>query len=236
MKKIAFGVGIAATLLFGTPSTAMAQDDELSPWLIRGRVITTVPDESVDLSTGGMPFPGEIDISTQVMPELDISYFFTDNIAVELILAVTEHDVDSTKINIGDVITDAEVPLGDSLLLPPTLTLQYHFDTGTRFKPYVGAGINVTFFLNEESGPVADKVDYSTDVGFAAQAGIDIDLDGKPGGWAFNADVKRIWLNTEVEVDLSTALGPVLGAETVLIDADVDIDPWIFGVGFGYRF
>ena len=217
--------------LFGVPAIA-----EEGNWMVRGRVITTVPDEGAVLSTGGAEFPGTAEISTQVMPELDITYFFTKNLAAELILAVTPHDVSATNVTVGNVLTGADVDLGDVLLLPPTLTFQYHVDTGTRFKPYVGAGINLTFFLNEDAGPVADSIDYSTSVGFAAQAGFDYDLDGEPGGWLFNADVKKIWLNTDVDVDLTSALGGPLGAANVTVNADVDIDPWIFGVGFGYRF
>ncbi|MEO1028673.1 MAG: OmpW family outer membrane protein [Pseudomonadota bacterium] len=222
---------MASSSLFAVPAIA-----EEGNWMIRGRVITTVPDEGATLSTGGVEFPGSVDISNQVMPELDITYFFTKNIAAELILAVTPHDVTSTKVSVGDVLLDADVPLGDTLLLPPTLTLQYHFDTGTRFKPYVGGGVNLTFFLTEDEGDIADSIDYETTVGWAAQAGFDFDLDGEPGGWLFNADVKRIWLDTDVEVDLTSALGPALGANSVIVDAEVDIDPWIFGVGFGYRF
>ena len=52
----------------------------------------------------------------------------------------------------------------------------------------------------------------------------------------FNFDVKKVWINSDVTVNLSSALDPVLGAEEVLVDADVDIDPLIVGVGFGYKF
>lgn len=161
---------MASSSLFAVPAIA-----EEGNWMIRGRVITTVPDEGATLSTGGVEFPGSVDISNQVMPELDITYFFTKNIAAELILAVTPHDVTSTKVSVGDVLLDADVPLGDTLLLPPTLTLQYHFDTGTRFKPYVGGGVNLTFFLTEDEGDIADSIDYETTVGWAAQAGFDFE-------------------------------------------------------------
>lgn len=233
MRTIICAIGASAMAFLGTAPVAIADQGD---WYVRARIITTVPDEGADLSTGGLGFPGDVQIDTQVMPELDISYFLTDRLALELILAVTPHDVDSTKVTVGDVLLNADVPLGDVLLLPPTLNLQYHFDTGRRFKPYVGAGVNVTFFLNQDEGPVADDIDYDTSFGFSLQAGFDIDIDGEPGGWALNADVKRLWLETDVEVDLTSALGPALDADSVLIDADVDIDPWIFGVGIGYRF
>ena len=123
----------------------------------------------------------------------------------------------------------ADVDLGDVWLLPPTLTLQYHFDNGGKFKPYVGAGVNATFFFNEDEGNVADGIDYDPSFGPALQVGFDYDLDGVPGGWAFNADVKKIWINPDVTVNFATALG-------VAVDADVDINPTVVGLGFGYKF
>ena len=96
--------------------------------------------------------------------------------------------------------------------------------------------MNATFFFNEDEGPVADGIEYDPSIGFALQAGADYDLDGEPGGWALNVDVKKVWIEPEVKVDLTSALGPSLGAERVMVDADVEINPVIVGVGFGYKF
>lgn len=206
-----------------------AQADEDNPWLIRGRVIAVTPDESGSLSVGGAALAGDVDIEDQYVPELDITYFFTKNIAAELILAVTPHDVAAVNVTVPGQLDNANIDLGDVWLLPPTLTVQYHFDTGTNFKPYIGAGINATFFFNEDEGDVADGIDYDPSFGGALQAGFDYDLDGEPGGWLLNADVKKVWINTDVTVDFTSALG-------ASVDADVDIDPVIFGVGLGYKF
>ena len=46
-------------------------------------------------------------------------------------------------------------------------------------------------------------------------------------GWYLNADVKKVWMNTDVTWN-NTDLGTVR--------ADVDIDPWIISAGVGYRF
>ncbi|MEM1389895.1 MAG: OmpW family outer membrane protein [Pseudomonadota bacterium] len=225
-KSVAF-VALGATSV-GALAVPAASAQE-SPWMVRGRIIGVLPDESGDLSVGDSPLAGGVDIEDQYVPELDISYFFTDNIAAELILAVTPHDVSATNVTVPGALTDATVELGDVWLLPPTLTLQYHFDTGSAFKPYVGAGVNATFFFNEDEGSVADSIDYDPSFGLALQAGFDYDIDGVPGGWAFNADVKKIWINTDVEVDFTMALGAT-------VDADVDINPLVVGVGLGYRF
>ena len=92
------------------------------------------------------------------------------------------------------------------------------------------------FDVDEDEGDVADDIDYDSSFGFALQAGMDYDLDGVEGGWALNLDVKKVWIEPDVTVNLSSALGPSLGVDTVKVQADVDINPVIVGVGLGYRF
>lgn len=87
-------------------------------WLIRLRAIDVMPNESADID----PIGGDVDIDNSIVPELDITYFFQDQWAVELILGVTPHDVAAVDTGAGDV------DLGDVALLPPTLTVQYHFN------------------------------------------------------------------------------------------------------------
>lgn len=225
IKRTLLAAVMATSALFTMAGAAQAEEGD---WMVRGRVLGVLPDESGDLKVAGTSLPGDVEIGDQYVPELDITYFFTENVAVELILAVTPHDVKATGVTTGP-LTNATIDLGDVWLLPPTLTAQYHFNTDGQVKPYVGAGINATFFFDEDEGPVADGIDYDPSVGFALQAGVDIDLDGAPGGWAFNADVKKIWIKPDVTVDFTTALG-------AKVDAEVDINPLVVGVGLGYRF
>jgi outer membrane protein len=117
----------------------------------------------------------------------------------------------------------ANVDLGDVWLLPPTLTLQYHFNPKGQVSPYVGAGINYTIFYSEDPGAAQD-IEYDDGFGYALQAGVDIALQGD---WFLNVDVKKLWLSTDATIRVNA---------TTTVLADVDIDPWIIGVGFGYRF
>lgn len=226
MKQLFAATLMASAAFIGLTSTAHA---DTNPWMVRGRVLAVTPDESGDLSTSGTALPGDVKIGSQYVPELDITYFFSENIAAELILAVTPHDVKATGVTVPGALTDATIDLGDVWLLPPTLTLQYHFQNGSAFKPYVGAGINATLFFNEDKGPVANGVDYDPSFGLAAQVGFDYDLDGTPGGWALNADVKKVWINSDVTVDFTDALGAT-------VKADVDINPLVVGIGLGYKY
>jgi len=226
MKKLLMAALLTGTGFTGFAGTATAEDN---PWMLRARAIAVLPDESAALSAGGAGLAGDADIGEQYVPEFDITYFFTDNIAAELILAVTPHDVSAVKVTVPGALTNATVDLGDVWLLPPTLTLQYHFRNAGKFKPYVGAGVNATFFFNEDEGPVADGMDYDPSFGPALQAGFDYDLDGQEGGFALNVDVKKIWINTDVTVDFTTALGAT-------VNADVDINPLVVGVGLAYKY
>ncbi len=208
---------VSVMAVMGLTNLALAQDaptDNDGKWQFRLRGIVISPDESADIEAIG----GDVDISTAVVPEFDITYFFDDNWSLELILGTAKHDVEAVGTDVGDI------DLGSVWLLPPTLTAQYHF-TGGDFVPYLGAGPNLTLFYGVDEGPVADDVEYDTAVGFALQGGFDFMLNDK---WFLNFDVKKLFLNTTATVDATTALGAT-------VDADVDIDPWIFGLGVGLK-
>lgn len=208
---------LAAATLAGALTSSVAAiattpaQAEQGPWLVRGRLLAVLPDEDATVSVLG----GNLDIENQFVPELDITYFFDKHWAAELILAVTPHEITHkpTGLDIGEV-----------WLLPPTVTLQYHFQPDDPdFRPYVGVGANYTlFFGHEDADPAIRDADFDPSVGFALQAGFDIPIDDH---WSINVDVKKVWINTDVHLD--TALGPV--------EADVDINPLIVGVGVSYR-
>lgn len=177
--------------------------------LLRVRAIDIDPDEDSATNIGGA-----VTAKSQVVPEFDITYFWTKHIATELILATSPHSMGAKNTSLGNL------DLGDVWILPPTLTVQYHFTPDEKIRPYLGAGVNYTVFYNEDSGDVND-IDYENGFGWALQAGTDIEIDEH---WAFNLDVKKVWLNTDVDINGG------------LVTADVDLDPWIFGAGLAYRF
>lgn len=187
--------------------------------MIRGRLLVVEPQESASLNTiGGRIVNGDVDISTSVVPELDITYFFTPNFAAELILGVTPHRVKGSGALAG-------VRIGDAWLLPPTLMLQYHFTGLGSVKPYIGAGINYTIFFNEKAKGGFTSFDLEDTFGFALQAGVDIMLNQN---WGINFDVKKIFLEPKVKVNGGVPAGGVGGK--------VKIDPWLIGAGVTYKF
>lgn len=212
-NAIALGAIIASAMFSTNVSAAESVEgkswDAKERFMIRARIIDVAPDEDSSTSIGG-----EIDADFGITPELDFTYFFTDNIAAELIAATSKHDVSAKNTALGNV------DLGHVWALPPTLTLQYHFNPHGQFRPYVGAGLGYIVWYNEDAGAM-NSIDYDNGIAYALQAGIDIGINEH---WAFNADVKKLYHNTDASVNG--------GAVT----ADVDLDPWVFGVGVGYRF
>jgi outer membrane protein len=186
-----------------------------SPWMVRVRALGIFPDvSSTQITTIG----GEADIDDAYTLDLDISYFFTENIALELTLAYAQHDVSANNTILGTV------NLGSLDILPPTLTLQYHFMPKNAFRPYIGAGVSYVLIPNYDAGPVATSIDYENGkFGAAIQFGFDYFFNKN---WCLNVDVKKVWVSVDATVyALNTA-----------VYTSVDVDPWLIGVGIGYRF
>lgn len=219
MKKIVCSIILGIAGLTSMQSCAEINSEDvnqrLSPWLIRIRAIDVVPYAGSSTITG---LGGEVnEISSQIVPELDISYFFSPHVSAELILATSKHDVTATGTSIGNV------DLGSVRVLPPTLTLQYHFCPKKLINPYVGFGLNYTNFYDVDSGPVANSVDYSSSFGPALEIGADIALNKN---WMINLDIKQIFMQTDATV--------VVGND--YYTTTVDVNPVIYGIGIGYRF
>lgn len=218
---------LAATVLAAAPVFAadlparkaptFAGPESFSHWQMRVRALAVIPQEKLKFDQDAT-YNGYI--SNSYVPELDITYYFTKNIAAELILGTTPHKVRGTE-------GIDKLQIGKTWLLPPTLTLQYHFTDFGAFKPYVGAGVNYTFFLGTSPARVANggttitqfKLDNS--FGFALQAGVDYMLTKN---WGVNVDVKKLWLRS----DFTANNGALTGKAT--------IDPWLIGTGVTYRY
>ncbi|HEV7290077.1 OmpW family protein [Sphingomonas sp.] len=217
MKTTHVLIGVLACAAGVQPAIAKEGD-----FLVRGRAILVAPTESSGPVTPG--FPGsEVGVSNSVMPEVDFTYMLTDNIGAELILATTKHDAQ------GRGTLSGFDELASTWVLPPTLTLQYHFAPEAKVRPYVGAGVNYTIFYSTKASDALVTAIGATDVelddsfGYALQAGIDIDLNDK---MFLNLDVKYIDMDTTAR----------LRTGAVTNTARVSIDPIVAGVGVGFRF
>ena len=199
MKKVL----IAATVGMLVAGSVAAQE---SPWLVRAR--------AVHLNMANVDSTGlGLTVNDKTIPQVDISYFFSKNIAAELILTVPQKQH----------VYSNGADLGTFKHLPPTLTVQYHFTDFTGYKPYVGAGLNYTQITAEKisAGGGTNNVTLSDkSIGGALQAGVDIPLTKQV---SLNIDVKKVYLKTHVYVG-----GSDVGT--------LKLDPVLFGMGIGYRF
>lgn len=203
----------AADLAPPTAAPDVQTFSEKSPWQVRVRGLYVLPHDSGFVS--GIAGSG-LSYSNTTIPEIDFSYFFTDNFAAELILGTTYSRVNGE----GSIAGLGEI--GKTWLLPPTLTMQYHFTDLGAFKPYIGAGVNYTMFYNQ-SGKSAQSLDVKNTFGAALQVGVDYMVDDH---WGVNFDVKKIFLRP----DFSANVG---GAE---VNGKAKLDPWLIGAGVTYRF
>ncbi|MBB4955403.1 outer membrane protein [Agrobacterium vitis] len=185
-----------------------------SPWQVRVRALGVVTRNKG--SVDGIAGSG-ISSSDTVTPELDFSYYFTDNIAAELILGTTYSNVSGT----GSIAGLGK--LGKTWLLPPTLTLQYHFTDFGAFKPYVGAGVNYTMFYNQSATGATTDLDIKNTLGGALQVGFDYMLDQH---WGVNFDVKKLYLRPDFEATVGGSR----------VKGSAKLDPWLIGAGVTYRF
>lgn len=195
-KRAALALAVAGSVAL--PLAAQAQE---GPWLVRVRAVNL---DSANKDDTGL----NLSINNKVIPEVDISYFFSPNIAAELILTYPQKHT----LKAGDT------EIGTLKHLPPTLTAQYHFTDFGAFKPYVGAGLNLTLFSSVElpAGVDIDKNSY----GLAVQAGFDYAVAKNV---YLNFDVKKVQISTNVSVG-GTDIGKF------------KVDPLLIGVGVGYRF
>lgn len=205
-----FAALIIATGLFAVPGITLAKD--AGDFMVRLRMASLIPDTSGTTREIG----GGAEVIQDTVPELDFTYFFTDNIAAELILATTRHRASVLHSSSGNV------DLGRVSLLPPVLTLQYHFTPKAKVSPYLGAGLSYVMFYDVEKGSGLTGVEYEDSLGYAFQAGFDVAIDDR---WSLNFDLKRIFVDTDITVNGGSINAP-----------GVDLNPWVFSAGIGYRF
>lgn len=161
------------------------------------------------LAGGTLP----LDIGSDVKPTVTLEYFLRDGLGVEVLASWPfEHDIAIEGLG----------KIGSAKHLPPTVSLQYHFNGSGKVSPFLGAGLNFTTFFSEETdGPLAgSNLSLSDSWGAAVHTGIDFAVGERS---AIRIDARWIDIDTDVELngaDLGTA----------------NIDPLVYGAAYVYRF
>jgi outer membrane protein len=200
------GAILACAIASSAALPAAAQPPQ-SPWLVRVRAIHL---DSANKDSTGLG----LSINDKFIPEVDFSYFFTPKVAVELVLTHPQKQR----------ISAAGAEIGTLKHLPPTLTVQYHVAGMGAFKPYVGAGVNYTRFSRVSFSPAVQAALQPSlsknSVGLALQVGFDHEIAKNT---FVNFDVKKVQIRTDV-----SSAGTKVGK--------FKVDPWLIGVGVGWRF
>jgi outer membrane protein len=229
---IAVSVAIAA-MSWAAPSMAYEQGD----WIIRAGAAMVDPDTDSDkIDIAGLATLDGVDVDDDTQFGITAAYMLTDTWGIELLAASPfEHDITVNGVGIN---------AGSAKQLPPTVTVLWYPMGGSSsaWQPYIGAGVNYTYFWDEEADkeleaalgiitepvtgttdPVPADLDLDDSWGFSGHAGLDYRINDK---WGINASVWYIQIETDATID--TALGAT--------KFDVDVDPWVYMLGIAYKF
>jgi len=212
--KLVIAVALAALAAAGTVEAQDYRPKSKGDVVLHVRVTDVAPSGSDPITTlAGAATGLRAKVGYDVTPTLGVTYFLTDNLAVEAIAGTTQHTVRAKG-----PTTDMKVK--DSWVLPPVVTLQYHFAPAARVSPYVGAGVNyMLFYGGDDKNGFRLKLDDG--FGAALQAGVDVALRDR---WAINLDAKKIFFETDA-IDRSRG-----------IKSKVTLNPWVLSAGVGHRF
>jgi len=209
--------------------TAFAADYKAGDIIIRGGATMVNPDSGKSaVYLGGEDSTMSLTVDDNTQIGLNFVYFYDNNWAVEL-LAATPFTHDVTIQDPNSVLGIDGAKLAEVSQLPPTISALYYFDIASKFKPYVGAGINYTIFFDEEFEPTPESLgltDLELDgsFGLSFQVGVDYQIDDK---WHVNASARYISIESEATFDVA---GDNIGK------ADVDVDPMVYSIMLGYKF
>ncbi|WP_404935579.1 OmpW/AlkL family protein [Paraburkholderia sp. DHOC27] len=200
---LGMGLGMSQAYAAGTDSIDGIHAGDV---LVRLRAISIIPNVETTNTLSAL----QVGVNNAIVPELDLTYMIRDYLGVELILGTSRHQVTSNLGNLGGVN-----------VLPPTLLLQYHFNHQGRIRPYLGAGLNYTYFYNNGLSAGGEPVSITNhSFGPAVQAGVDVQVTKT---FFVNADIKKIWMHTDASLG-----GQALGR--------LSIDPVVVGLGVGMKF
>ncbi|MDH5273624.1 MAG: OmpA family protein [Gammaproteobacteria bacterium] len=209
-------IPLAVAAALAAPVAANAQEGTYDPgkWLVRVGISQINPDSyNLDLGNGAA-----VVVDSDLSPTGTIEYMITPHIGTELLLAwPATHGLD---LDAGGRPLDRVAHVD---VLPPTLSLNWHFNPNGTFRPYIGAGVNYTLFSGEETQGVAAGSSLKLDDSIGAAGQVGVDIGNKTSNWFFNANVRYIDMSSDVELD-----GSDIGS--------AELNPWVYGLHVGYRF
>jgi len=202
MKKTLSALSLTTALVCGAAAPVLAQ--QKGDMTLGLGLHWIEPDSSASTTTAG---PVKVDGNAR--PTLTFEYFLADNVGLEVLASWPfEHDIN--LVGTGKI--------GETKHLPPTVSLQYHFTNNSKITPFVGAGLNYTYFFDDTSPLGSLSLDESW--GLALHAGADFAINEKS---SLRLDVRYI----DIETDVRLGGAPI---------GKVKIDPWVIGAAYVMKF
>jgi len=228
--KPRFQPAALAVAVFGACFAPQAAAYEAGDWIVRGGFAVVTPDVSnsaLRFSNPALnPLASEkVDINDNAQPNLTVTYMYNRYLGVELLAATPFKHSIRGKGALSAALGGVDLPNNIATVthLPPTLSVVYYPLQGFSFQPYVGAGVNYTFFFSEDS-KIGGNASLDNSFGVALQAGADYRINDK---WHINASVR--WIDIETDATLT-------GTGVGRVETTVDIDPIVYSVMLGYTF
>ncbi|MBD3872897.1 MAG: OmpW family protein [Acidobacteria bacterium] len=215
MKRSVF-VSLLLTIIVGVAGGADAGTPE---WRYGGRILwVSAGTTSGELGTTG----SHLDLSSGPGLEFDATVMFSDVIGIELSVGVSGHRLDLVG---GD--WDG-IDGGWVGLVPLTALAQYHLQVYGPWDPYFGLGITWIGGFSSLSSDFQDAgvedLDLKGGAGLAAQIGTNYQMNNR---WYANVDLR--YLGASLDATVRTDEGD-------LPTVKLDIKPWVFAIGCGYKF
>ena len=217
---------LAAMLGIAAIASPAAAEDGQGKLQIKVLGTAVLPDgkiSDVNVDIVGLPATTQTAASDNVVPTVAIEYFFTDNVSLETICCLSQHDVDGTTGLPGaELVSDAQV-------IPATFTLKYHFNAGG-IKPYLGAGATYFLWIKDKPGAATiplgvTDTDLSDEFRLVLQGGVDIPINDS--GLGLSLDAKKYFVGTTARW---------YAGNTLAIETEHELDPWVLSAGLAWRF
>ncbi len=225
MKRFSILLATAAAMAM-TSGVAHAGSNE-GKIQVKGFLTAVLPDGKItDVRNNGLGLPAgsQTTADDNYTPTVAIEYFLSPSFSIETIAGMTQHDV------VGAGAIAGATLIRNANIIPATVTGKLHINTGSGFKPYIGAG--PAYFFTFSEGPDATaralgitSADLSDELGLALQAGFDLPLNDK--GLGLSVDAKRYFIDTTATFRAGNA---------IRFQSEHKLDPWVVSAGLAYRF
>lgn len=187
-------------------------------WQVKVGGSVLAPSKDNNTLANGLVTNAKADHAFSFTPSVE--YFFGDSgVSTELLLATPfKHDVTA------NVAGGESEKIASFKHLPPTLTVKYNFKNSTGFTPYIGVGATAVIIWDEDTkGSIeGTKLKAENAYGVAGQVGFNFQpADAK--NWGVFADVRYADVSSDLKLN-----GAKIGT--------LDVNPWVYTVGYSYKF